>query len=72
MHFMLQWLKKIVPEPRVPDNGGSSPWWTETAATFASRPAPQNPRSPSRRFTPHSRGQRRQAASADIGSARAA
>jgi len=54
---MLQWLKKIVPEPRSPEIGGSSPWCTETAATLASRPAPQNPRSPSRRFTPHSRGQ---------------
>src|SRR5512141_857315 len=57
---MLQWLKKIVPEPRVPEIGGSSPSCTETAATRASRPAPQNPRSPASRFTPHSRGHRRQ------------
>src|SRR5659263_130587 len=64
---MLQWLKKIVPEPRVPDIGGSSPGCTETAATRASLPAPQNPRSPSSRFTPHSRGHRRQAESASIG-----
>ena len=61
---MLQWLKKIVPEPRVPEIGGSSPWCTETAATRASLPAPQKPRSPSSRFTPHSRGHRRQAESA--------
>jgi hypothetical protein len=38
---MLQWLKKTVPEPRVPEIGGSSPWCTDTAATFANRPAPQ-------------------------------
>src|SRR5659263_425301 len=56
---MLQWLKKIVPEPRVPEIGGSSPGCTETAATRARRPAPQNPRSPSSRFAPHSLGHKR-------------
>src|SRR5512139_240953 len=61
---MLQWLKNTVPDPRVPEIGGSSPWWMVTAATRAAAPAPQNPRSPARRSTPHSRGHRRQDESA--------
>src|SRR4030067_710422 len=60
MHFMLQWLKNTVPEPRDPEIGGSSPWCTDTAATRREMPAPQNPVSPFRRFTPHPRGHRQQ------------
>lgn len=62
---MLQWLKKIVPDPRFPEMGGSSPWWTETAATLATAPALQNPFSPESRSAPHSRGHNRQEASGD-------
>src|SRR4030042_201846 len=60
MHFMLQWLKNTVPEPRAPGSGGAPPWCPDTAATRREIPAPQNPVSPFRRFTPHPRGHRRQ------------
>jgi hypothetical protein len=56
---MLQWEKKTVPDPRVPEIGGSSPKWSEAAATFASAPAPQKPASRAARSAPHSRGQSR-------------
>src|SRR5512139_151112 len=64
---MLQWLKNTVPDPRVPEIGGSSPWCTETAAIRATAPAPQNPVSPARRSTPHSRGHRRHDTSTERG-----
>ena len=48
----------MFPDPRLPEIGGSSPWWTERAATRGSSRAPQNPASPAVLSAPHSRGQR--------------
>jgi hypothetical protein len=52
----VQWVKKTVPEPLVPESGGSSPWWGKMLEMTGSPGAPQKPRSPSNRFTPQRRG----------------
>jgi hypothetical protein len=53
----LQWLKNIVPLPKVPETGGSSPWWPRKLKILGSKPVLQNPVFPSRRLTRQRRGQ---------------
>jgi hypothetical protein len=52
--------KKIVPEPRVPEIGGSSPVCSSAELTYAASVAPQAPVSPCSRRAPHARGHSRQ------------
>jgi hypothetical protein len=61
MQRRLQFAKKTVPEPFVPESGGSSPWWGLTLDITGFNPDLQKPSlSFFRRFTPHSWGQTRQ------------
>lgn len=53
-------LKNTVPEPAVPESGGSSPKCGAALKTLAAAPSRQNPRSPLSRRAPHARGQSRQ------------
>ena len=50
--------KNTVPEPRVPEMGGSSAKCSWQSATVGRAPAPQKPRSPRARSTAHRRGHR--------------
>jgi len=53
----LQPAMKMVPEPRRPTSGGSSPKCGPALDTSGSLPTPQNPFSPASRSTLHRRGQ---------------
>ena len=61
MHRSVQWEKNIVPEPLVPENGGSSPWWGNMLEMNRFPGAWQNPCSPFILFTPQRRGHREHA-----------
>ena len=56
-HFILQWAKNMVPEPLLPEIGGSSPWCGAQLYTEALTPALQYPFAWQLRFAPHLRGQ---------------
>jgi len=57
---MLQAEKKIVPEPQLPDMGGSSPWCGMKLHTLGLSPVLQNPFLLFRRSALHLRGQMQQ------------
>jgi hypothetical protein len=58
-HWLEQPLKKIVPEPCVPENHGSSPKCGPKLATRHSAVSPQKPSCPAARCAPQSRGHNR-------------
>jgi hypothetical protein len=60
MHFRLQEAKKMVPAPRLPESGGSSPWWGSALLMIIRASRRQNPFSPAIRSARHIRGQRTQ------------
>jgi hypothetical protein len=62
LQFSVQPERKMVPEPRVPEMGGSSPRWMAAEAMRAVLSLPQRPLSPASRFTPQACGQMSQAA----------
>ena len=53
--------EKTVPEPLVPEMGGSSPMWRPCRATLTLPSPPHTPRAPVTRSTPQAQGHRAQA-----------